>query len=192
MAPAPGSAAGALNGPDAVADRPAGQRDKLRKCVVPPLAQPRSSRSWEDRSSVAVLAPVKAIEPASRCPPLKFTLLRINEYLCDRAASFGSSSVNRTPGVRVGDRGEWAAIFGWRLGLGVEEIEMARPAPQPDEQDRSRLRGLGRCQCPRAGRRQGERGGKAAQHKRPASHPLTAPARKTSNVNHPHGPLCSR
>src|SRR5262249_24353950 len=52
-------------------------------------------------TSVAAAAPVRAIEPASRCPPWKFTLLRIRENVWARAASFGNSSVNRQPGRRV-------------------------------------------------------------------------------------------
>ena len=42
-----------------------------------------------------------------------------------------------------GDRGERPAIFDRRLGLGVEEIEVARPAAQPDQQDRFGLAGFG-------------------------------------------------
>ena len=120
---------------------------------------------------MAAFVPVKAIEPASRWPSLKFTLLRINEYLSDRAASFGKQLGESNAGRAGGDRGEWAAIFGRCFGLGVEEIEMARAAAQPDEQDRFGFRGLGRRQRSLAGRRQCKRGGEASTQKRPAQSP---------------------
>ena len=87
MAPTPGTAAGTLNRSDAIADRPAGQRDKSRERVVPPLACHDRAKVGRVKPPWPRHAPVRAIEPASRWPSLKFTLLRINEYLSDRAAS---------------------------------------------------------------------------------------------------------
>ena len=78
---------------------------------------------------MAAFVPVRAIEPASRWPSLKFTLLRIKENLSDRAASFGSSSVNRTPGVRVAIVANGPRYSAGALGLGSKRSRWLGPPP---------------------------------------------------------------
>jgi hypothetical protein len=79
--------------------------------------------------SLAALAPVKAIEAASRWPALKLTLLRINEYLSDQAASLGKSSVKRTPGVRVAIVANGPRYSAGALGLGSKRSRWLGPPP---------------------------------------------------------------
>ena len=147
MAPAPGPAAGALNGPHAIADRPAGQRDKPRERVVPPLAshdraevgrvnrRGRARAGQGDRARLAMTVVEVHIAPDQRI------LVRSGRQ---PGQQLGESNA-RCAG---GDRGERAAIFGRSFGLGVKQIEMARTAPQPDEQDRFGFSGLGRRNVP--------------------------------------------
>jgi hypothetical protein len=45
--------------------------------------------------------PVRPIDPAFRWSPSAFTIERMRANWSDRAAVFGNSSVNRTPGVLV-------------------------------------------------------------------------------------------
>src|ERR1700722_20064651 len=75
------------------------------------------------------LAPVNAIEPASRWPALKLTLLRINEYLSDRAASLGKSSAKRTPGVRVAIVANGPRYSAGALGFGSKRSRWLGPPP---------------------------------------------------------------
>ena len=159
MAPAPGPAARALDRPHAVANRAAGQRDKPRERVVPPLAcHDRAEVGWVnrrgraragqgDRASLAMAVVIVHIASDQRI------LVRSS---CQPGQQLGEANAGRARG----DRGERATILSRSFGLGVEQIEMTRAAPQPDEQDRFRFRRFGRHQRPKAGRRQGERGRK--------------------------------
>src|SRR6516162_3914183 len=88
---------------------------------------------------VAAIVPVRAIEPASRWPSWKLTLLRINEYLCDRAASLGKSSVKRTPGVRVAIVASGPRYSAGALGLGSNRSRWLGPPPSQTRRiDRAR------------------------------------------------------
>ena len=191
MAPAPGAAAGALNGPHAVADRPAGQRDKPGERVVPPLA--RHDRAEVGRVDRRGRARAGQGDRARLAMAVVEVHIAADQRILVRSGRQPGQQLGESNARRAGgDRGERAAILGRSFGLGVKEIEMARTAPQPDEQDRFGFRRLGRRQRPLAGRRQGERSGEAGTQKRPATHPLTGSARKAPDVDHRHGPLCGR
>ena len=87
-----------------------------------------------------------------------------------------------------GDRRKRPAIFDRRLGLGIEEIEVARPAAEPDQQNRFGFGGFG-CFATRLTRHAASAKGAAApaQRKRPAAHALAGLRPKASDFEQPHG-----
>src|SRR5262245_35306853 len=78
------------------------------------------------------------MEPAGRWPPLKLTLVRTSEKRSLRAASFGNSSVKRTPGRRVGMVAKGPRNSTGAFGLGSNRSRWLGPPPsQTSRMDRA-------------------------------------------------------
>ena len=141
--PTPGTSAISLERSDPITNRAAGQGDEPRQPIVTALAchdRPevgwidlgRSGRSRQaDRPGLAMAAVEVDVAPDQR--ELVRAVRQFREDL--REPHAGSSR---------GDRRERAAVFGGGIGLGVDEVEVARPASQPDQEDRPGPRSLGR------------------------------------------------
>ena len=124
---------------------PSGQRDERRQ--VPGAAMAGHDRAEVGRIDLrrrGAAAPVSAIEPASRCPASKLTFERTSANRSLRAASCGTSSVKRRPGVLVGivangpRNSAGAGAWGRRGPRGsgppqsqTSRIDRARPVPWP-------------------------------------------------------------
>ena len=186
---APGPAAGAVEDAVAVADRPSAQRDERRQVPVAAMAghdraevgridlRRRGARraGQRDRAGLAVSG-VEIDVRADQGEPVA-PLRQLRHQL-------GEAEARR---LRR-DRRERPAELGRRMGLGVEEVEVARPAPEPDQQDRSRpARGgsLTRRRGPRGGiQPEGDRRGCAEAEELASRRALACPCRKPADRDH--------
>ena len=94
--------------------------------------RPRSQRLRRSRQSSR---PRDGRRESSRC-------FESTKTCASATASFGQQLGESNARRAGGDRRERAAIFDGSLWLGVEEIEVARPAAEPDQQDRTWPLGL--------------------------------------------------
>ena len=187
MAVAPGAAAGPLNGSDTVANGSTGQRDERGQGVM--TALPRHDRPEVRRINLGRRG------RAGECDRAGLAMAAVEIHVASDQRIFVRSG--RQLGQKLGignarrsgrDRRERAAILGGRFRLGIEEIEVARAAAQPDEQDGFGPGCLGgRCER-RAGGRQSKRSRKAGAQERAPRDTLARSTGKASHLEHPIDP----
>ena len=136
---APGPAAGALDRADAVADRSVRQRDERGQL-------PRAAMPGDDRAEIWRIDP--RLHGGTGAGQRDRSGLAVSGVEVDvRADQREAVAPRRQSRHQLREPDAWRlrrdgrerpAILGRRLRLGIKEVEVARPASQPDQEDRSR------------------------------------------------------
>ena len=100
-----------------------------RPTIAPVLGRRALVFSGPPRPTAPGCYPVKAIVPATPWSFDSWCIARKSANLLARRARPGNSSQTRIPGTVRGDWLERPAILDRGVGLHVERIEVARPAP---------------------------------------------------------------